>query len=403
MKLKTKEIGWFQRLSTRQALMISLVFLFLNTLALPFWIVFYDHYYRKWEEPAFLRQCADHLELIEEGELAMTEESWAFIDSLTTEDRVFLIIWLLVESTLVGLTLAVAIPLLTTRRLTRLADLAARPVTEQEPLPGPFPQQGVDEIARLGATLNAMRKQTLSLLDRLASQDQKRREWVEQVSHDLRTPLMALSACLDRADRMTQSFTDGSNKQEMQKILEVARLDVQRTQILVDDLFEIVRLEEEAPLQWEPVLPAELVRKTVQGLHLLAEEKNIALQIEVAPQLPFLTADGARLTRALENLIRNSLEYADSRVDVSVGSAGESIRFVVADDGPGLPPTIYSPEHDGVPPQSSGWGLKIAHMIATAHGGEFLVEPQLGRGARLSISIPITHPPVSNPHEDLSG
>jgi signal transduction histidine kinase len=289
---------------------------------------------------------------------------------------------------------------LVTRRLSKLAAEASAPLAEMVEnvdLPGPFDASGNDEIARLAAALNTMRGRIEVLVARLADRDRQRREWIAQVSHDLRTPLTALSACLDRA---RERYVDKENVGERSGVYEaitVTKQDGNRLQTLVDDLFELARLDANEELMLEPVPPGELVRQTVRGLRPMAEAEGIELKAIVAPSLPTISADGRRLMRGLENMVRNAIHFGRNHVDVIVACEGDYLKFEVRDDGPGLPVKegqVFLGHAIGQPrrPDSAGLGLIVTHRVATAHGGR-LAGANLPKGASVWIEIPIVARP----------
>ena len=266
---------------------------------------------------------------------------------------------------------------LVTRRLSRLAVDASEPLDEKlktVDLPGPFLVSGDDEIARLAAALNTMRERIKALVIRLEERDRQRREWIAQVSHDLRTPLTALSVCLDRAKEKLVETEDPNERSGVMEAITVAHQDGRRLQLLVDDLFELARLDARDDLVLEPVPPGELVRHAVRGLKPMAEAQGIALKANVEPSLPLIRADGRRLMRALENLLRNAIQYGESKAELIATYREGDLIFEVQDDGPGLP------EKDGMivledstkkprKPDSAGLGLIVTARVATAHGG----------------------------------
>ena len=123
----------------------------------------------------------------------------------------------------------------------------------------------------------------------------------------------------------------------MHELLTVARMDADRVQAMADDLMEIARLEAGDALTLEPVPPGELVRQAVKELGPIAQAKGLKLEASVAPALPILSADGRRLMRAMENLLRNATQYAKQRIEVLATVCGDELRFEVRDDGTGLP------------------------------------------------------------------
>lgn len=277
-----------------------------------------------------------------------------------------------------------------TGRVTRLAHAASSPIDDPHDLPGPFPEEGDDELAVLARSLNGMRSKVQELIGDLDRQDQERRRWIAQVSHDLRTPLTALTACLDGA---REELGEGSLP-SLAARLDAAQHDALRLAELIEDLLDIARLEAgEAPVK-EPVPPAELVRQAARGLRALAEQGNIRLKIELETGLPVLEADGRRLMRALENLMRNAIHHARGSVVVRAELCGELVRFTVEDDGPGLP------EVGGVPadlktlsehlsrPDSAGLGLVVVRRVAQMHGGSAAAENRVEGGARFWLDLP---------------
>ncbi len=291
---------------------------------------------------------------------------------------------------------------LVTRRLSRLAADASTPLTQNKAmvdLPGPFDVQTDDEIGRLAMALNIMRGRIEDLLASLEERDRQRREWVAMVSHDLRTPLTALSACLDRARERLVRRGDSQERPELTEALHVASQDATRLHTLVDDLFELARLDAGEKLLLEPVPPGELVRQTVRGLQPMAEEAGVRLAAEVAPALPTARADGRRLMRALENLVRNAIHFASRMVVVRVASDDGRLKFEVLDDGPGLPikdgnvvlgkVVIGEGGAQRDRPDSAGLGLMVTRRVATAHGGELGGSNRSSGGANVWFTIPV--------------
>lgn len=287
-----------------------------------------------------------------------------------------------------AIALAFASSRLVTGRVSALAREASAPIDDPRKLPGPFPDEGEDEIAVLGGALNRMRGKVQELVGDLDRQDQERRRWIAQVSHDLRTPLTALSACLTRAE------DDARNGRDVTERLEVAQHDARRLAELVEDLLDVARLEagEEAVL--EPVPPGEISRAAVRGLEALAETDGITLTLELATGLPLLEADGRRLMRALENLLKNALHHAEARVTLLVTGDGNHVRFSVEDDGPGLPAgesgevNVEALAAHLSRPDSAGLGLVVVRKVAEMHAGTMGAENRDEGGARVWIELP---------------
>lgn len=287
---------------------------------------------------------------------------------------------------------------LVTRRLSRLAAEASTPLGDDlnlVDLPGPFDAEGDDEIARLAAALNTMRGRIKDLVARLEERDRQRREWIALVSHDLRTPLTALIVCLDRAQTTLNSTPNLASAASLREAILVARQDGERLQTLVEDLFELARLDANDQLVLEPVPPGELVRQTVRGLQPLAESQGVTLQAVVEPSLPTIQADGRRLMRALENLVRNAAYFGRSKVQVVAQSANGMLKLEVRDDGPGLPmvdgkPVLGAAENQPKRADSAGLGLIVTRRVAEAHGGSLQGANRAEGGAAVWIELPLT-------------
>lgn len=302
----------------------------------------------------------------------------------------------LVASGLVATLTSVLLVSLVTHRLSKLASEASAPLdetVENVDLPGPFEATGDDEIARLARTLNIMRSRIVDLVASLEERDRQRREWIAQVSHDLRTPLTALSACLDRARERLELNEDPCAQSGVMDAIVVARQDGHRLQTLVDDLFELARLDAQEELILEPVPPGELVRQTVRGLRPMAQAHGIELVAVIAPALPTIRADGRRLMRALENMVRNAVQFGHSSVQLLAECEHDHLRFEVRDDGPGLPiengHIVLAHVGDRSRPDAAGLGLVVTRRVAAAHGGDLGAANRPEGGARVWIRIPI--------------
>ena len=297
-------------------------------------------------------------------------------------------------SLVIALLLGGLLSLLVTRPVRRLALVAQMESHDDTGLPGPFHDRGRDEIALLARSMNAMRSRAAELLNDLKDQDAARREWIALVAHDLRTPLTALLACMDRADTKLAGYESGPCKGEMQRLFTVARADADRVKTLSDDLIEIARLDAYDPLDLEDVPPGELVSQGVLELEAMAAQAGLDLQVTIPRDLPVLRADGRRLMRALMNLLRNALQHAKKRVQVSVAVHGDAVRFEVSDDGPGFAGQCGEFELESIEKSrggdSVGLGLAVACKVAKAHGGHTGGRNLGHSGASAWMTIPVT-------------
>ncbi len=294
---------------------------------------------------------------------------------------------------IIGSLLAWAVVRFSLRRLRHIASEASSTIGDGAGLPGPFEESGKDEITQMAGALNSMRSRVIELVKRLEERDSRRSEWVAQVAHDLRTPLAALTTCLDRASDQLDRGT--SETDELRELLGTARLDANRVGTLAEDLLEIARLEIEEVALTEPVLPGEIVQDVVRGLQPIATDAGIHCEVEIAPDVPVAAADGRLICRALENLVVNSLQHARGTIAVRAHGAGEKVRFEVEDDGPGLPErdgrVLFSElKQQRSRADSAGLGLIVAQRVAQAHGGEIGARNVAEGGAVVWFEIPVS-------------
>lgn len=254
-----------------------------------------------------------------------------------------------------------------TRRLVRLAQSAQRPLCLSSGSPGPsMVVRGSDEIANLSVALQEARGRIASLIAELGERDEKRREWIAQVSHDLRTPLTALIARLDRAERALEQATDDASAcAGISDAVRIAKLDARRVGDLASDLLEAARLELPDALHVEELLVGELLGRAITELRPLADHAGLKLNFIAPPNLPTVDGDGNRLLRVLENLIRNAIEHAASEVTVRATLEHNEVAIAIEDDGPGL---AGGPRRTPRRRDSTGLGLRISRMILSAHG-----------------------------------
>lgn len=299
------------------------------------------------------------------------------LDGWTFEEVVVTVLAILAIGAFFGTILGWITSRLAVQRLAEISAEASEPIAPGSPLPGPFTVDGSDEIADLARALNRMRQRASDVMGALATRDSARNEWVALVSHDLRTPLAALTTSLDLIERRVLN----GQTAEILFLVRAAQADTERVTHLATDLLEIARLEVNPELNLEPVDPLELAQHAHHTLGPLAIERSVTLSLEnhLPPDFEPIEADGRLLLRALENLISNSLQHALSRVTLHIDQVlsldGEPrVRFTVEDNGPGLPEcegrVLFSDlKNHRSRADSSGLGLIVTARVAELHGG----------------------------------
>jgi len=229
-------------------------------------------------------------------------------------------------------------------------------------------------------------------VETLKEVDLQRRQLVANVSHDLRTPLASLQGYID-----TLLLKEGQlSREEQRHFLEIAARHSQRLAKLVDELFELAKLDAQAaPLRREPFALGELVQDVVQKFQLRAESAGVRLIANFPRDLPLVSGDLALIERVLENLIDNALRYTPSGGSVTVALVpdGGKVTLRVSDTGSGIAeeqlPRIFDRfwRGDDASRGGAGLGLAIAKRIVELHGGSLAVASRLGEGTTFSFAI----------------
>ncbi len=246
--------------------------------------------------------------------------------------------------------------------------------------------QGAREVRVLSESFNHM-------LDRLADAFAGQRAFVADASHELRTPLTVIQGQLE-----VLAAQEHPPAEEIRRVEQLVQAEVARITRLVDDLLLLARSEQTAFLRIESVPVEQFVTDLWDSFTLLDEKRRF----ELGP-LPAgtLQADPDRLAQALRNLVGNAIAHTDpgsGRVLLHVERGGPGwVRFVVQDDGPGIPEDqrelVFERFHrtDSGRARSSGGtglGLAIVKAIAEAHHGRVRAGPGALGGARIELELP---------------
>src|SRR4051794_1945447 len=192
-----------------------------------------------------------------------------------------------------------------------------------------------DEVGILTSTFEEMAGRMVLQVKQLKEVDLHRRELVANVSHDLRTPLASLRGYVD-----TLLLKEGQlSAEEQRRFLEIASRHSERLGRLVDELFELSKLDAQmTPLRVEPFSMPELVQDVVQKFQLRADQAAVKLTADFRPDLPLVEGDIALMERVLENLIENAIRYTPANGSVTVSLIPEDGKLTVrvTDTGRGI-------------------------------------------------------------------
>ncbi|MEM7119545.1 MAG: HAMP domain-containing sensor histidine kinase [Chloroflexota bacterium] len=279
---------------------------------------------------------------------------------------------------LVGLFIAQRI----TRPVTALTQAAQNLASGQQVERLPVHSQ--DELGQMSETFNEM-------ADAIETQQQLRSRLIDDISHELNTPLTLIQLELE-------GLKDGMQSPE-QTAVQVQR-EIELLHNLVNDLTLVANLEgngvalSKARLDW-----TELVQTAVLRWQPQAETKNINLRVVVQDNFPQITADSRRLNQVLGNLIGNALQHTPNSGSVTVATRHEQGKVIttIQDSGVGIPatdlPHIFDRFYRTDPSRNRrsggrGLGLAIVRQIVEQHGGRVWAESEQGVGSRFGFELP---------------
>jgi signal transduction histidine kinase len=258
--------------------------------------------------------------------------------------------------------------------------------------------KSLDEIDTMAVTFRQMAQRIHSQMNHLQEMEASRREMVANVSHDLRTPLASLSGFLETLQLSSSDLSET----DKQTYLKIAYANAQRLTRLVDELFELAKLDaNEVQPQQESFSMAELVFDVSHKFYLRAREKNIVFDVVVDETVPYVSADLGMIERVLENLIDNSLKHTPDKghIRLHLSSIEGNVQIAVSDTGYGIAeeelPHILKRfyKNSGKPGNGDtqsglGLGLAIASRIVEMHGSHLSVDSVLHQGTTFKFSLP---------------
>ncbi len=264
-----------------------------------------------------------------------------------------------------------------------------------------------DEFGQLASGFRAMLGTLRTQWDRLHRLDHFRREGVSNLSHDLRSPLTATTACLETLDAR---WAGDASRAEDRHLVEVALRNTRNAARLVQSLGDLAQLDEpEFKLHTEVLDAGELLDDIALRFAARAAQQGVFVVTELAPDgpagalspPPFAALDIELFERAVANLVDNALKFtpAGGRITLMAGVQAQRVLVSVSDDGPGIAaadlPHLFDrfyQSRQSVAPATGeggkGLGLAIVKRIAELHGGDVAVSSTPGAGTQVTIWLP---------------
>jgi two-component system, OmpR family, sensor kinase len=257
-----------------------------------------------------------------------------------------------------------------------------------------LPLHGPDEVQRVARSFNAM-------TGRVKATQQAQRDFVANVSHDLKTPLTSIQG-------WSQALLDGAaaSPEQQQQAAGIIHDEAERMGRMVTQLLDLARLESgQLELTRRPVDLSQILTAVHHNLTLRAQEQQITFTLETQP-VPAITGDGDRLIQIFTNLADNALTHtsAGGRVHLSVRPHGDkAIEAIVQDTGRGIPADELSRIFErfyqvdksrarGTERRGAGLGLAIVKELVEAHGGRIEARSTPGKGSAFIVRFPLGLP-----------
>ena len=281
-------------------------------------------------------------------------------------------------------------------------ETAAESIAEgnlTERVPG---ENDTTEVGRLARTLNVMLSRIESAFrarvateGRLRESDARLRRFVADASHELRTPIAAISA-------YAELFGRGASEQkdDLERLMGGIVTETGRMEHLVADLLLLARLDEGRPMEMRSVDLVALCGEAVQTARTVGPAWPVTF---TAPRPIEVTGDATSLRQVIDNLLSNVRSHTPegTTARVSVEPDGDGAVVVVADDGPGMSAEqvdhVFERFYRSDPSRSrlhggAGLGLSIVAAIVGAHGGTVTAGSGVGQGTTFTVRLPATPP-----------
>jgi len=251
------------------------------------------------------------------------------------------------------------------------------------------------ELAQVANTFNSMAETIEQNIIQLKSVEELRKELIANISHDLRSPIASIQGFTETILLKEKSLTQDERK----KYLEIILQNSENLSKLVNDLFELSKLESNPQmLNQESLQVAELVQDVADKFKIIAKEKNININTIYSKRLPMVYADIQMTDRVFQNILDNAMKYcsANDVVTIELELQNDGVLVKITDTGKGIAnedlPYIFTRYYKGSKTQgadSTGLGLAIVKKILDLHKSTIEVYSKINQGTRFEFKLPL--------------
>jgi two-component system phosphate regulon sensor histidine kinase PhoR len=226
---------------------------------------------------------------------------------------------------------------------------------------------------------------------------QIRTEFIDNLGHELRTPLSTVTLLAETLAREAETADVSPRMRER-----IARIEVETGHLaqMVNEMLDLARIEGGSQLRLDDEVDlAALASTSTERLRLFAERNGVTLVTQAEPELPRIRGDETRLGQVLVNLVHNAVKFSPDggEVQIAVRREGDGIAISVSDHGIGIRRAdrdrvferFYKADRARVRGGGTGLGLAIARHVVEGHGGRIAVESEEGVGSTFTITLPL--------------
>jgi len=254
------------------------------------------------------------------------------------------------------------------------------------------------DITKIKEADNKIKQQNVQL-EKL---NQIKSDFFEVTTREIRSPLTTIKGYMEMlSNRIFGEITD-----EQKKYLEIMLRNTNRLDNIVSDLVDISRIESGGmTFTSKKTIVSKMVNEAVEKMQSSANEKNIAINVEIEDQIPDLIVDQDRIKQVIINILGYAIKFSPDKTAVNLRAKKQEtdVLFEIQDQGMGIPKdkqkkifTAFYRADEGKSREFSGGGIGLAlsRGIVTVHGGKIWVESEEGKGSTFRFTLPIK--PVDN-------
>lgn len=235
---------------------------------------------------------------------------------------------------------------------------------------------------------------TLQDITQLKELDRIKSEFVNTVSHDLRSPLTAIVGYVDLIKR-----TGALNDQQKEYIQRVQK-SVKDITELINDLLDLGKIEAGLDIRFESLCLESLIKDVIDNLRSRLSQKEMELNLDILPDLPPVLGNSLRLRQMVTNLVVNAIEYTqpEGRIEIKAYCKKDQVILSVIDSGIGIPATdqpnifnkFFRAKNVQTTSTGTGLGLAIVKSIVDKHQGRIWVDSEPGQGSTFTVVLPVS-------------